>query len=72
MCSEVMGLTSSTKTASKEYVSSPSSGLALRNLGKSDGSDEEDDLERLLNENGDQDDVDFQLKQDTCNGFNVS
>jgi len=72
MCSEVMGLTSSTKMASKEYVSSPSSGLALRNLGKSDGSDEEDDLERLLNENGEQDDVDFQLRQNTCNGFNVS
>lgn len=71
MCnSEVMGLSTSTKTGSKD-VNSPSSGLALRNLGKSVDSedDEEDDLERLLNENGEQDNDEYQLIRNPCNGF---
>lgn len=63
--SEVMGFSNSLKTTSKDM--SPSSGLALRNLDKSvNDSDEEDDLARLLNEAGEDDD-DFELVQNPCN-----
>ena len=71
MCnSEVTGFTGSLKTTSKEYSNSPSSGLALRNLGKSvdSDSDDEDDLARLLNEAGEESD-EFELVQNPCNGF---
>jgi len=57
------------QTTSKELASSPCSALALRNLGKSiDDSDEEDDLARLLDEAGEDDE--FELVQTPCNGFN--
>ena len=76
MCnSEALNVTCSVKTSSKEaFSNSPSSGLALRNLGKSDDSDdeEEDDLARLLDEQGEQDDDEFELIENPCNGFNRS
>jgi len=49
-------------------ASSPCSALALRNLGKSLDSDEEDDLARLLNEAGEDDD-EYKLVTQPCNGF---
>lgn len=73
MCSsEVMGLTScSTKTGSKDFANSPSSSHALRNLGKPVDSEdeEEDDLARLLNENGEPEMDEFPLLSNPCNGF---
>jgi len=71
MCnSEALNVTCSIKTSSKgAFSNSPSSGLALRNLGKSDDS-EEDDLARLLDEQGEQDDDEFELIENPCNGFN--
>ena len=66
--SDALTFSNSHKTTSKEMASSPCSALALRNLGKSLDSDEEDDLARLLNEAGEDDD-EYKLVTQPCNGF---
>lgn len=67
--SDALTFSNSNKTTSKELASSPCSALALRNLGKSLDSDEEDDLARLLNDAGEDDDDEFELIANPCNGF---
>ena len=67
--SDALTFSNSHKTTSKELASSPCSALALRNLGKSLDSDEEDDLARLLDDAGENEDDEFELIADPCNGF---
>ena len=74
MCgSEDMGLNGSVKTCSKELASSPISGLVMRNLRRSNDSeeneDDDDELERLI-ENGDLGDDEFEINFKPCNRFN--
>ena len=73
MCgSEHTGLSNSLKSQKQDFANSPSSGMALRDLGgyshiSDDNQEDDDELERLI-ENGELGDVDFQVLEKQCNG----